>query len=87
MPKRRKIITIDAPAELARIRERRRLANRRRYSSRLDRWRREILALSAAGASCNDIRIWLAGQLLRVAESTVRRWLHKHGGGHGQGKP
>lgn len=82
MPKRRTIKPpLDAVTELVLIKEIRKLKQhrRRRYSSKLDQHRSEILALRAAGGSCADVVVYLAGQRIRVVESTVRRWLHAAG--------
>lgn len=76
MPKRRKITPIDPVAELERIRAQRRMCEqRRRYVSKLDQFRQELLALRAAGGSAADLKTWLRGKRMTVAESTVRRWL------------
>lgn len=77
MPKRRKNIAIDPITELERIRAQRQLAaQRRKYRSRLDKYRHDLLALRGSGASAADLRVWLRGQRVEVAESTIRRWLH-----------
>lgn len=63
----------DAHAELARIQA---LRKKRRYRrSRLDRFRSEILALRAAGASCADIALWLRGHKTKAVGSTVARYI------------
>ncbi len=63
-------------AELEAIRRHRAMARRRVWRcSRLDRYRAEIEALRAAGASLADIQVWLRRRRLRVARSTILRRL------------
>jgi 1,6-anhydro-N-acetylmuramate kinase len=65
----------DAVAELQRIRELRQVKRYRK--SKLDRFRTEILALDAAGASTSDIALWLREHKLKADASTVGRYLAK----------
>jgi len=65
----------DAVAELKRIRELRQVKRYRK--SKLDRFRTEILALDAAGASTSDIALWLREHKLKADASTVGRYLAK----------
>lgn len=89
MTRRRKNIgVIDADAELERIRAHRQLCRRRRRrpTSRLQAHTAAMRALRAAGASYEDVRHWLeTSQCVTVCESTVRRWLQRHGGENGKG--
>ena len=65
----------DAVAELQRIKELRQIKRYRK--SKLDRFRTEILALEAAGASSSDIALWLREHKLKADASTVGRYLSK----------
>lgn len=70
----------DAAAEAARLRARTRARRRPRYaSSRLDRYKHELLALRDAGATTAELRRWLLDRRVRVHHSTVARWLRRHG--------
>lgn len=63
-------------AELAAIRQQRRAARRKRYyRSRLDRHRAEIVALRRAAATLAEIAIWLRRRRIKVAPSTISRYL------------
>ena len=66
----------EARSLRAETRERRR---RRFYRSRLDRHAHELLALRAEGASAAELRRWLRRRGVRVAHSTVARWLRRQG--------
>jgi hypothetical protein len=66
----------DVTSELAIIRARRKMMRRQRYrSSRLDEYRAELLQLREAGATLADIALWLRQRRIRVAISTISRWL------------
>lgn len=71
-------MNFDADIELADIRRQRRRARRRRhYKSRLDRFRAEIVCLRLAGATLAEIVVWLRRRRIKVAASTVCRYLAK----------
>jgi hypothetical protein len=63
--------------ELRRIRESRRRSRRKYFRpSRLDPYRKQIEALAAAGASREDIRIWLRqNSKIEVTGRTISRTL------------
>jgi len=69
----------DPHATLAAIRQHRSTARRRRrYRSRLDRYRAEILALRyQANATIAELVCWLRSQRCKVAGSTVSRYLRR----------
>ena len=68
----------DAKAQLTAIRSRRAIARRRRrYRSRLDRYRVPLVALRRLGASVAELRAWLHARRCCVAPSTVSRYLRK----------
>lgn len=70
----------DAAAEVATLRTQTQVIRKRHYRQRLsqlDAYHGEILQLHDAGASMAEIQRWLAKKRIRVAHSTVSRWLHK----------
>lgn len=75
--------TDSAPASLSAkleaVRERRRLARRRRYRrSKLDRYRAELVSLHRMGASYRDMALYIRHEhRRRVDPTTVRRYLIK----------
>ncbi|MGD2019683.1 MAG: hypothetical protein PVJ30_00990 [Thiohalocapsa sp.] len=69
---------IDAPAELAELRRRRSITRRRPYrTSRLERFRAELVALRRAGGSYAELADWLRQRRVKVARTTVLRYLAK----------
>lgn len=68
---------IDAEDELRKVREYRQRTRRRPYhTSRLARYRAEIVALRRAGAAYADIQVWLRRNTrTRVAVTTIMRYL------------
>lgn len=63
-------------AELAMIRQQRRMARRKRYHrSRLDRYRAEVVGLRRAGATLAEIAAWLRRRHCKVVTSTISRYL------------
>ena len=72
--------TFDAAAEAARLRADTRARRRqRRTVSRLDRHTHELLALYDAGATVAELQRWLEACRVRVHQTTVGRWLRRHG--------
>ncbi|OGU14219.1 MAG: hypothetical protein A2076_16710 [Geobacteraceae bacterium GWC2_53_11] len=68
----------DATAELAAVHRLRGLARRPRYhKSALEKHRAELVALRRAGASLKDLVVWLRTKRLKVAASTVSRYLRQ----------
>ncbi|QOX78365.1 hypothetical protein FY034_05260 [Trichlorobacter lovleyi] len=66
----------DIKAELASIRQQRKMARRRRYyRSRLNKYRAEITTLRWSGATLAEIAIWLRRRRCTVATSTISRYL------------
>lgn len=47
--------------------------------SRLDKYTGELLSLHRAGCSIAELQRWLRKRRIKVAHSTVSRWLQKHG--------
>lgn len=70
---------LDPTAELAAIQQRRKIARRQPYrSSKLTRYRAELVKLRRAGASYPDLVTWLrTHHRLRVSHTTVLRYLRE----------
>lgn len=68
---------MDAAQELAKIRQRRELTTTTRYrKSKLEKYRAELVKLRMAGASFEDLVVWLKMEHhKKVARSTVMRYL------------
>ena len=68
----------DADAQLISLRSRRSIARRRRrYRSRLDRYRAELVELRRIGATVAELTTWLHQRRCCVAASTVSRYLRR----------
>ena len=67
------------PAKLDAVRERRRLARKRRYrKSKLDRYRAELVRLRRMGASYPELALYVwHTHRKRVDQTTIRRYLIK----------
>ncbi len=69
----------DARTELAELRRQTAEIRRRRYTkSRLDRYRGQLIQLRRNGASVAELQRWLRDHRIRVAHSTVARWVTKN---------
>ena len=80
VPLNAKVLAPDSlPARLDAVRERRRLARRRRYrKSKLDRYRAELVRLRLLGASYPELALYVwHTHRKRVNETTIRRYLIK----------
>lgn len=63
---------------LLEIKRQRQAMRRKRYSrSRLMIFRAELVALRREGASLADLQLWLRGQRVKVARSTIGRYLNQ----------
>lgn len=75
----------DLLQQLQSIRDERALKHKKRYRrSRLDRYRAEFLYLQEAGASHEDIRLWLSKyQHVKMHSTTIsralKRWHQREG--------
>ncbi len=70
----------DEVATLKKLKEETKNIRYRYYKkSRLDRYKGELLTLYRAGASRAELRRWLRTQQIKVASSTVNRWITKNG--------
>lgn len=72
------MIDNDLDDQLFHLRCRRSIARRRRrYRSRLDRYRAELVELRRLGASIAELAAWLHSRRCCVSASTVSRWLRR----------
>lgn len=73
----------DAENETKKLKERTKIMRKKPYKnrvSRLDKYTFELLELSRAGASIAELQRWLRHECrIKVAYSTVYRWVQKHG--------
>ena len=70
----------NADTELEALRRQTSEIRKKRYSrSRLDRYRAELLLLHRGGASVAELQRWLRARRIRVAHTTVARWIDKNG--------
>ena len=70
----------DPAAEVAKLKADTTTRRKPRFTrSRLDRYTGELLELHRAGASVAELQRWLRTRRVKVAHSTVARWLAKHG--------
>ena len=73
----------DVQSELSALKAQTKSMRKRSYSarkSRLDKYKHELLELHQAGATGAELQRWLrANKRIKVAHSTVLRWLEKNG--------
>lgn len=70
----------DPELEVKKLKKQTSIIRKTRFSkSRLDRYKGELLALKSSGASCAELQRYLRGKRVKVAYTTVSRWLAKHG--------
>lgn len=72
----------DAVAEAERLKRQTKAIRKPSYKarkSRLDRFTSELLELHRSGCSVAELQRWLREKRIKVAHSTVARWLAKHG--------
>ncbi|KXI20923.1 hypothetical protein AS132_23885 [Photobacterium sanguinicancri] len=73
----------DVQCELSALKAQTQAIRKRAYSarkSRLDKYKFELLALHHAGANTAELQRWLrTNNRIKVAHSTVLRWLDKNG--------
>ena len=69
----------DAKSEVRRLKAEQKRKRKKTYAtSRLDRYRGEIVQLLAEGATPVNIQHWLRERRIKVVISTVTRYLDKH---------
>ena len=73
----------DVQSELSTLKAQTKTIRKRSYStrkSRLDKYTHQLLELHQAGATDAELQRWLrANKRIKVAHSTVLRWLEKNG--------
>ncbi|ELV8625803.1 MULTISPECIES: hypothetical protein [Vibrio] len=73
----------DVQSELSALKDQTQTIRKRSYStrkSRLDKYKYQLLELHQAGATGAELQRWLrTNKRIKVAHSTVLRWLEKHG--------
>lgn len=71
--------SLDAAAEVAKLKLHTRTIRKTRYSkSRLDRYRGELITLHQEGATIAELQRWLRAKRIKTAYSTVHRWVSKN---------
>lgn len=71
--------TFDAKSEAERLKAKAALRKRKRYStSKLDKYKHEILSLRAENATLEQIQIFLREKRIQCAISTIKRWIDKN---------
>lgn len=71
--------SFDAKAEADRLAAKAALRKRKRYStSKLDKYKHQILSLRAEHATLEQIQIFLNEKRIKCAVSTIKRWLDKN---------
>jgi len=70
------MIDFDPQCEIANL-KRLNSIRRKPRDSKLERFRSELLALYANGATVADLQRWLLKYRIKVAHSTISRWLAK----------
>ncbi len=73
----------DVQRDLSALKDQTQSMRKRAYSarkSRLDKYTHQLLELYHAGATAAELQRWLrTNKRIKVAHSTVLRWLKKHG--------
>lgn len=72
----------DVESELAKLKEQTEMQRKRPYfrrKSRLDKYHHELISLHQSGASQAELTQWLRSKRIKVAPSTVSRWLSNNG--------
>ncbi|PJE78167.1 hypothetical protein CI610_02898 [invertebrate metagenome] len=68
----------DAVTEVAKLKQLAETIKHRRKSSRLIRYKSQLLAMHQAGATTANLQRWLKSKHLNVVHSTGSRWLKKN---------
>lgn len=70
---------LDLDAEIADLKAEVQLRKpKKTYRSKIDKYRPTVLALRKKGATIEMLQIWLEKKGVKVAKSTVSRWLAKN---------
>jgi len=77
------LIDFDPAAEVEALKAQTKTIRKRSYTqrkSRLDKFHTELVAMHKHGATIAELTRWLRKKkAIKVAESTVNRWLKNHG--------
>jgi hypothetical protein len=73
-------MSFDTDKELEKLREQTKVIRKtKHYKSRIDRHKGEVIRLHKAGATVAEVQRFLRSKRIKLAYSTVHRWLSKHG--------
>jgi len=73
------LVKMDAEAEAARLKAKAKTRKKSRYSSsKLDKWKTELILLRAEGVTLECLQIWLSEKRIPCEISTISRWLKKN---------
>ena len=65
--------------EVERINKKLKLRRKKKYAtSKLDRFKPEIIALRKEGVTLEGLQLWLREKRVKVGVSSISRWLKKH---------
>lgn len=71
---------MDTKSEIERLAALVKMRRKKTYeSSKLDKFKLDILSLKAEGATLEMLKLWLAEKRLKADVSTISRWLKKNG--------
>jgi len=74
------LLEFDAETEAVRLKAETKTIRSRGYRrSRLDKYTAELITLRHQGVSIAELQRWLRCKRIKIAWSTVSRWLNKHG--------
>ena len=72
-------VEMDVKTEAARLKAKAQARKKSRYStSKLDKWKTELLLLRAEGVTLEGLQIWLSEKRIPCEISTISRWLKKN---------
>lgn len=70
---------LDLDAEIADLKAEVQLRKlKKTYRSKIDKYRPTVLALRKKGATMQMLQIWLEKRNIKVARSTISRWLQRN---------
>lgn len=71
---------MDFKAEAERLKAKAQLLKKTKYStSKLDKWKPELLALRAEEVTLEELQIFLSEKKISCCVSTISRWMKKNG--------
>ena len=70
----------DCEQEVNKLKTQTRTIRKRTYSiSKLDKYNDELKALHREGVTISELQRWLRAKRVKIAWSTIYRWIAKHG--------